>query len=283
MRCVNPRRLPNPAATSVYDAYIVTSCGKCYACLSNRRRAWLFRLMHESLHSVISLFVTLTYDEFSVLKSSTDSQLYLCKSDLQKFFKRLRHHEQFTYYAIGEYGTTTHRPHYHVCIFFKTAPYTNTLDELTYLIHDLWSYGFVSVSRAHYRRLNYVLHYHVRPKVIDGRPTFQLYSKGLGMDFLTDDMIDYLCNSGKTTIKDYNGTTYVIPRYYRKKLSEAGYPIPSFTQNSVEKDTIVQQIEKVFDKKIWQIPSEQVSQYLHFRLNQSMKKIVNYNQQDKFV
>ena len=43
----------------------------------------------------------------------------LQKSDLQKFFKRLRKktHEKISYYAVGEYGDNTQRPHYHIILF----------------------------------------------------------------------------------------------------------------------------------------------------------------------
>lgn len=285
MICVNPRRLPNPAATSVYDYYNVTSCGKCYACLANRRRSWHFRLMNESLNSVITLFVTFTYDDLHVLKSrSPSSQKLLCKPHLQKFFKRLRHYEDFVHYSIGEYGTNTLRPHYHSVIFFKSAPFQNPLDELTYLISKLWPYGFVSVSRASYRRLNYVLHYHVRPKKVgDGLETFQIFSKGLGLDFLDDNMIDYLVQSKRTTIKDFNGNIYVIPRYYRKKLIEQGYDIDAPRPKTVPKDRMSQKIEKAFGKPLYKIPSLQVAQYLREQLQISMSKVAKYNNQDKFI
>jgi len=46
----------------------------------------------------------------------------LKKTDIQKFFKRLRKchgkkHKSIKYYAVGEYGGQTLRPHYHIVIF----------------------------------------------------------------------------------------------------------------------------------------------------------------------
>lgn len=283
MKCVNPRKLPNGASTCIEDAYIQVSCGKCYACLSNRRRSWLFRLMHENLNSVITLFVTLTYDELNVLRSAAEpSVLYLNKSDLQNFIKRLRNYEDFRFYAIGEYGSNTGRPHMHLCIFFKTAPAINPLDELTFLINKLWNKGFVSVSRATYRRLNYVLHYHVRPKEINGRKTFQLFSKSLGIQFLDENMISYLVNSKKSLIKDFNGNSYVVPRYYRKKLIEQGYDVDSPKPKIYSSDWSKEAIEKAFGKKLYQIKDVDIAQYLIDRKTISMSKINNYNTQDKF-
>jgi hypothetical protein len=66
-------------------------------------------LAHKS-----SCFLTLTYaDEFLPEKGN------LCKKDLQKFLKRLRYHlgKKFRYFAIGEYGSKTYRPHYHIILF----------------------------------------------------------------------------------------------------------------------------------------------------------------------
>lgn len=283
MRCVNPRKLVNGAFTSFDDYYIQTSCGKCYACLANRRRSWLFRLQQENLTSVISLFVTLTYDELHVLRDSITSNGVLNKKHLQSFFKKLRNYEDFTYYAIGEYGTHTHRPHYHAAIFFKSCPSINALDELSFLINKLWPYGFCSVSRVSYRRLNYVLHYHTRPKIVNGLPTFQLFSKGLGISFLDEQMINYLVSSKKSTIRDYNGKVYVIPRYYRKKLINQGYDIDPPAPRIFNADSNREAIEKAFGKPLYKIPSIEVANYLHERLFKSMEKVNKYNNQDKML
>jgi len=284
MKCVNPRKLPNKASVGFEDRYIQVSCGKCYACLSNRRRSWLFRLMQENLNSVISLFVTLTYDDFNVLLSGGDSLLrVLYKPHLQNFIKRLRHYEDFTYYAIGEYGTTTQRPHYHLVIFFKSCPASDPLDCLTELINNTWPYGFCSVSRASYRRLNYVLHYHTRPKLINGLPTFQLFSKALGIHFLDESMIAYLVKTKKSTIKDFNGNTYVIPRYYRKKLKDLGYDVDPSEPQIWHSDWNKEAIEKAFNKPVYQISSSEVARYLKERLQISMNKVNKYNNQDKFI
>lgn len=276
MRCVNPRRLPNPAATGIDDAFIQAGCGKCYACLSNRRRGWLFRLYHEHINSLFSLFVTFTYDDVCM---PSDQSLH--KEHLQKFFKKLRHYDEFTYYAIGEYGTTTFRPHYHAIIFFKSSSDCSILDYYE-LVNRLWSFGFTYCCRVNYRRLNYVLHYHTRPKEpIQGKKTFQIFSKGLGIGFLDDNCIDYLVHSGKTTVRDFNGNLYVVPRYYRKKLTELGYNLPAVT--ITDKDYTVQRIEKVFHKKIYEISTIKVAGHIRDLVRKSNIKISKYNNQDKFI
>lgn len=271
MRCVNPRRIPNKAATGVDDAYLQVSCGKCYACLSNRRRSWLFRLYNEYINSVFGVFCTLTIED-----AFCDG--YVHKDDLQKFFKRLRHICSFTYYAIGEYGTTTFRPHYHFCMFVKF--FNGTPLELYDIICSSWYYGFCYPSRITYRRLNYILHYHTRPKQpVPGKQTFAIMSKGMGLQFLTDEMVRYLVDTKKTVTRDYNGNIYVIPRYYRKKLIEQGYDIDAPV--TFDKDFSVERIEKVFNKKIYELSQDVVVAYIHDLVQKDMEKLKKYNKQDK--
>lgn len=278
MRCVNPRRRPNPAATGVEDAFCMSSCGKCYACLANRRRSWLFRLENENLNCLFTLFLTLTYSEESI---PADGKL--CKPHLQKYFKRLAHYEDIKYYAIGEYGTNTLRPHYHAVVFFYSVNDMHNLLEYYTLCSQLWPFGFVAPARITYRRLNYVLHYHTRPKQpAEGLETWQIFSKKLGLHFLTPEMIYYMVNTKSTTIKDYNGNIYVIPRYYRKKLVEMGFDLDP-VRNYIYDDPTRDRIEKVFQKKLYQIPQSQINAYLRDMIRKDRDRLSRYNKQDKYI
>ena len=74
---------------------------------------WKCRILLESFQYPENSFLTLTYDEGNIPE---DGQLK--KSDLQKFFKRLRNRiGSFRYYAIGEYGPLQYRPHFHDVLF----------------------------------------------------------------------------------------------------------------------------------------------------------------------
>ena len=71
----------------------------------------------------------------------------LVKSDLQKFFKRFRKlfnyafpTHTFKYFAVGEYGSQTFRPHYHIALFVDDVlPYA----QLSSLLNLAWKLGFV--------------------------------------------------------------------------------------------------------------------------------------------
>lgn len=271
MKCINPRRLPNPTAAGVYDAYMLVGCGKCYGCLANRRRSWLFRLKQETIDSIKSYFCTFTYND-------ENSDGFLHKKHMQDYFKRLRSVEDFTYYCIGEYGTHTLRPHYHAVIFFKSLGD----EDIRMLLTDKWPYGFVRVGICSYRRLNYILHYHTRPKKLDdSHETFQLFSKRLGLGFLNDDIIKWMCDTKQFVIKSYDGGCYVIPRYYRKKLVDAGYDLDP-SERVFDSDYSRDRLEKVFNKPIYLITEDEKVQFLHDIKNISMQKVNKYNHQDKF-
>lgn len=99
-------------------------CGQCVGCRLERSRQWAVRCMHEKRvcynDGYPSSFVTLTYDDES-LRNIVDEYgvATLVKRDLQLFMKRLRKKtgNGVRFYACGEYGETSLRPHYHVLLF----------------------------------------------------------------------------------------------------------------------------------------------------------------------
>lgn len=93
-------------------------CGQCLPCRINKRRVWSTRLWLEQISHADNLpMLTLTYDDDN-LPFSLDGKMSLCKSDLQWYIKRMRNHGfKFRYYAAGEYGEHSHRPHYHLLVF----------------------------------------------------------------------------------------------------------------------------------------------------------------------
>ena len=97
---------------------IPVPCGRCPVCSARRVSGWSFRLMKEGERSSSSYFITLTYDTNHV-PISPKGYMSLSKTDIQKFFKRLRktNEEKIKYYVVGEYGSKTMRPHYHIILF----------------------------------------------------------------------------------------------------------------------------------------------------------------------
>lgn len=92
-------------------------CGQCLPCRINKRRVWLHRLLLEALsHDSKNItFLTFTYDD-----KSLPSDCSISRRPLQLFFKSLRKAiapRKIRYYAVGEYGEQSQRPHYHAIIY----------------------------------------------------------------------------------------------------------------------------------------------------------------------
>lgn len=98
---------------------IMIPCGECIGCRLSFRRQWAIRCMHEKRLYCASAFLTLTYDD-----GHLPSPPSLSLRDLQLFMKRLRlaRPAGLRFFACGEYGDTTRRPHYHVLLFNTDFP-----------------------------------------------------------------------------------------------------------------------------------------------------------------
>lgn len=105
--------------------------------------------MLESIAHEDCSFVTLTYNDDNVPEGSS-----LVPRDLQLFLKRLRHHVEtpFRYFACGEYGDITERPHYHLALFGVAPSYDPQSHPA---ILSSWDYGYhysgtLTIQSAHY-------------------------------------------------------------------------------------------------------------------------------------
>lgn len=94
------------------DRDLQIPCGKCMGCQKSKAQAWALRCLLELQEHHSATFTTLTYDEKHLPKT-------LSKRDLQLFLKRLRKRADrpIRFFASGEYGDTTGRPHYHAILY----------------------------------------------------------------------------------------------------------------------------------------------------------------------
>lgn len=217
-------------------------CGKCEACLTKKKQQWVFRLSEHFNHSYSAYFVTLTYQDdllpyWYVCRRNVRSVFGVkevidflpsdgyapgrvpgvSKPDVQKFLKRLRkrlYPYKIKYFLCSEYGPNTGRPHYHMILF----DFPKCFDIHDY-IEACWTKGFFSISDVNSARIAYVAKYCVNPRESDVlRPKeFMLCSKGIGIQFLTDEMRSYLKRNLLTCIKKGDKVT-PIPRYYKEKV-----------------------------------------------------------------
>lgn len=228
---------------------LLLPCRKCVGCRLDKSREWANRILLEQLYHQESWFLTLTYDDEHLppafpIDSATGEILSihatLVKSDLQKFFKRLRYFNQnVRYYAAGEYGSQTYRPHYH-CIIFglhltDLKPIRKNFNGDVYFTSDFitkcWPFGIHVLGRVTFESAAYVARYTMK-KATHGytreyydkaaiEPEFQTMSlkPGIGYQYLVDhpDLFDYKSFSVSTPS---GGVKMYPPEYFRKKWVE---------------------------------------------------------------
>lgn len=147
-----------------YYEPIKVPCGYCVLCRTEQARQWAARISHEALLHDESCFVTLTYDDANLPEWGS-----LNYEHLQLFWKRLRKHlnkKRIRYYAVGEYGDKSNRPHYHACIFGHAFTHQRTIlrtePYLLWTHGDLelaWGYGHVSVGALTTQTASYTASY----------------------------------------------------------------------------------------------------------------------------
>lgn len=139
-------------------------CGRCIGCRLERSRQWATRIMFEAQLHDTSSFLTLTYSDQCLPDPPSLDHIAI-----QRFFKRVRASGvRARYYMCGEYGESTFRPHYHVCLFGHDFSSDRYLHEVTKNGHPiyrspslekLWPYGFSSVCELNFETAAYVARY----------------------------------------------------------------------------------------------------------------------------
>ena len=209
MECLQPKYL------SSRD--MVVPCGGCPFCAATKRSDWALRLHYEGKLHYGSKFVTLTYADNELSWNKGVSQLN--KRDLQLWFKKVRKEGwKFRYYAVGEYGSRTYRPHYHIIVFGDVPDKT---------LRKAWGKGHVHIGSVTQQSVMYTLgyivngkhwtmkHNRVRPFAVMSRGRGAV--KGLGSNYLTPAMIAWH-RSGRKNYAILDGVRRHLPRYYKQKI-----------------------------------------------------------------
>lgn len=219
MDCLHPRRVFHRFEKVVDGSVRSTNwpydvpCGKCAYCLATRRSDWATRLHFEAEQHVVKRFVTLTYHPKYLVTRNGLGQLV--KSHLQLWFKRIRREGySVRYYAVGEYGTTTYRPHYHVLLFG---------DVPEDVLRDKWFRGHVHIGVLNRASVMYALGYVINSKQVDlkGRslPFATMSLKpGIGHWYCVDPDIVAWHRSDRRNYVIIDGEKRHLPRYYKNRM-----------------------------------------------------------------
>lgn len=212
----------------------------CTECRNMRREDFAQRLRFEyKTYGYLGAFISLTYrnDDLPILLpfgsavagsyfNGVVPELYstLSRKDISKFCdnmqKRLKRKfgRSGKYIGFGDYGSDTHRPHYH--LIYIGCPVDR------HLIYDTWKKGNIDVKPINNARIRYVLDYINQDPVFpdskyelygDYEPPFYHFSKGLGFEEIYN-----LYNSGQFDelgrIHFSDDHLYTMPPYLKQKL-----------------------------------------------------------------
>lgn len=166
MPCYHPKpawqaKLGSPLSFSYVRNWrcISVPCNTCAGCIKAQAQAWAFRCHQESIQHLHNSFTTLTYDE-------SKRPWTLNPAHLSGFLKRLRDTlnrkglPKIKFFASGEYGTYTHRPHYHAILFGldgRKNPLLGT--DGPRLVEATWQHGHTRTAPATPARIAYCAAY----------------------------------------------------------------------------------------------------------------------------
>lgn len=218
VKCLYPRQILVEDKLGVRRG-IYVGCGHCIQCKMKRTREWTVRLIMEAqdYNPEDVVFTTLTYED-EHLPVNEDGFRTLSKRDWQLFMKRLRKSvdDKLRFYAVGEYGLRTGRPHMHA-IIFGLSP------DKWHFIERAWQNGFVMNKSFYKETCGYVAGY-IQKKLFGcesygtSLPPFLLCSQHLGENWFMKN-IHNICHNGFISL---DGFKYGIPRLFRQKAIDLG-------------------------------------------------------------
>lgn len=222
-------------------------CRKCLGCRLDHSREWANRILMELCYHRDAWFLTLTYSDDNVPRTFSCDQetgeiispaMTLVKKDFQDFMKRLRFNskQDIRYYAAGEYGDKSARPHYHIILFGlhldDIVPISKSFSGEQYYISSFiskcWSFGHHILGQVTFESAAYVARYTMKKanknfepnyyELVNIESEFQVMSNrpGIASNFFFDhlDIFDY----DSFYVETPSGSTKIFPPEYFRKL-----------------------------------------------------------------
>lgn len=232
----------NPHKALVEGSSFSVPCGRCTGCMIDRAQSIAVRCLHEAQMHRENCFITLTYNDQNV---PADFSVKL--EHFQNFMKRLRKSlepKKVRFFACGEYGEQTLRPHYHALIFnhqfpdlhFRRKNKHNDNLFTSEALSKLWPLGFHEIGHVTYKSAGYCARYclkkivgtkaddhYMRRSPVDGQfyrvaPEFAVGSRrpGLGAGWFDK----FKSDAFPSDFVVVDGRKKKPPRYYLEKLTE---------------------------------------------------------------
>lgn len=203
---------------------------------------------------------------FSVNKNVTyeDNQVaVLVNRHLQLFIKRFRkyvsqnYNEKIRYYAVGEYGVQSLRPHWHILFFYSSSQLARDFENVLQLgtasrpiqtpifLRSLWKFGHIDSKQTDGKAYFYVSSYVNKPAnfpyVLEIlAPQRAFHSNFLGEISSQEDIKKAFCqrdfsNLGKINVVSWTGEQYA----YSVRRSLVGRLLPRYSFSSCEDNNFI--------------------------------------------
>lgn len=215
-------------------------CGRCIGCRIKKQSDWTVRIMAEAATASPNHFATLTYSD-----DKLPSDYGLHYRHIQLFHHSLRKRlGKFRFFAAGEYGDHTLRPHYHALYFGLDIPDLVRCNSLhakhalykSELLDGLWKRGAIRIGALNVQTARYTAAYAVKKITGDAaithyerispetgeihnvEPEFARMSlkPGIGQAWLQKYWQDLYCRGHDAYILD--GQKKPIPRYFERQM-----------------------------------------------------------------
>lgn len=251
-------------------------CKKCWACQLNYSAEWATRIMLECKDHENNWFITLTYDDDHLpiaekigdekgrewINDGTWIGGTLNEPDMVKFLNSLRKHFErqghtgIKYFYAGEYGETTHRPHYHIILmncplkpeFFYDAHVDKNFKAhwKSTEVEQYWKEGMIDVAEVEWSSAAYVARYCTKKLSFDtdktvyyenGRmPEFVRMSKGIGFEYLNRNR-EEIYKTDSIVMKTVKGNLGNIkpPKAFDRKLEQVNPELMEMIKESRKK------------------------------------------------
>lgn len=194
-------------------------CGGCLGCRKNAAQAWALRCQLELQSHRTAVFTTLTYNDENLPPT-------LQTRELQLWLKRLRKNtgKKLRFFACGEYGERTNRPHYHAILYGADLTDSDAIQNTWKNVRTKELLGHtrtepISPARISYtagycqKKIGYKRHIHERVDPQTGevyiwQPPFKLMSRNPGIGH---EAKQYVNSWRLHAVKD--GHKMPVPRY----------------------------------------------------------------------
>ena len=212
------------------DREVTRACGGCVGCRLEYSRRWAVRIAHEASLYDSNVFLTLTYRDEDLSRKCQSRRSRL--ATLHETAQEAPGGRSIRFFHCGEYGETTHRPHYHAILFnydFKDRKFLkqtengHTIDTSADL-DEIWRKGDCYIGSVTFESAAYCARYvmkkltgHRKSEYGSRAPEYSTQSRnpGVGKPWLEQWKTDVFPNDFVVI----NGQKQRVPGYYDDMVS----------------------------------------------------------------